>query len=360
MVRDAGGLMDGRIERLERLGELREKGALSEAEFEEQKAKIIGTAPASAFRGHHGILISRVKSEPRQAELTAEFAPVTGEVPTAANKRGEYQLAKMSKLVKFGGWALLTCGTAVLLIKFGVTLAVLILLVGIIAHIYAGVNRSSHAKTLALISYGIVILTLSVVWVSTRLAPKPSTSDVSRYASSITEEQCVAYEVELSTNLCEANFISQSSGGGAKYDDVRPTILSKIDHLRTLPESQVCSKLEAMQSVFVGSGLNRALQSGGDRGMANINSQCGEGVQAAIRNNCSMRGYCRPTPELFDPSEQAELENLPQQEQAVVENIVNSCEASPSKYFCAKQFLRGATPAVVQRIRNALPRRYRP
>lgn len=167
-----GAGMNWRIERLERLAELREKGALSDEEFNSEKAKIFGGADATlpfldqstAAQDSEvlGVQADSVDGTDSAEEWAEEWAESYDE-QRGMNVRG---------WLKWPFILLAILGSVLILAKFGAMLAILIAVMSIFVHVYARSEQSGSAMKIALFGYVGAAGLFLAGWISESLIPE--------------------------------------------------------------------------------------------------------------------------------------------------------------------------------------------
>jgi hypothetical protein len=153
--------MNWRIERLERLAELRDKGALSENEFNAEKAKLLESEgdESAVPRGPTPQFVEEAEPNPVEQKIGL--------------------IREMPHPLKWLSLAVVTLGIVAILAKVGAALAIAVALGGVVLLGYGSAKQSKNARNMAFIAFGAAAVFVIVGWLANSIMPRPTTSQLS-------------------------------------------------------------------------------------------------------------------------------------------------------------------------------------
>ena len=149
--------MNWKIERLERLAELRKKGALSQDEFESEKAKVLGgsgTFAATAIDVAHAAVVDGPAAA-HTPKTAADAEPASVVQDYEAEELHTTFTEKYRVPLKWLGFAFIGMGLIFILAKFGLYIAIVIGMIAIGSHVYS--NSTEDERLLRFARYGYVV-----------------------------------------------------------------------------------------------------------------------------------------------------------------------------------------------------------
>lgn len=225
--------MEDRLERLEQLARLFEKGALTQSEFAAEKANVLKSefaklddcsklndlvagrmetdvssgAAATANSDTVGSATSRIRDRIR----SATSSDTTIEAPKAHDPWDDTQGWRHWAKWAFG--AVAGVGIFVALAKFGTSIAIFLMLAGIGMHVFARLKCDPSVKQFAYMAYAAATLVFLLGWLAGALLPRPTVSKLTSEQFSSTcgswddyEENCIGKFVIFEGRLSETSF----------------------------------------------------------------------------------------------------------------------------------------------------------
>lgn len=182
--------MEERIQRLEKLARLLEKGALTPDEFAVEKAKIISIysrdVPLNerAAIGRESTRTAETLTTDRATNLdrqTAAFAskPQMATADSSCPEDDQAIASDWRRWIRWVALAFLTLGLVVILAKFGTVIAILLGLAGLCVHFYAGAKSDPDIKPIAFAAYIAAVVVYFAGSFASSILPRPTESQLS-------------------------------------------------------------------------------------------------------------------------------------------------------------------------------------